>query len=40
MEDPLKIYNDILSIALEEFVEDEHPRKDDGKFAKKRGCRY
>ena len=35
MEDPLKIYNDILSIALEEFVEDEHPRKDDGKFAKK-----
>jgi hypothetical protein len=35
MDDPLKIYNDILKIAKEEFREEDHPRDEDGKFAKK-----
>ena len=37
MEDPLKIYNDILAIANEEFNEDKINRDSDGKFAPKDG---
>ena len=37
MEDPLKIYNDILAIANEEFNEDKINRDSHGKFAPKDG---
>jgi len=37
MEDPLKIYSDILAIAYEEFDEDKVNRDSDGKFADKDG---
>ena len=37
MEDPLKIYSDILAIAYEEFDEDKINRDSDGKFAPKDG---
>ena len=37
MEDPLKIYDDILAIANEEFNEDKINRDSDGKFAPKDG---
>ena len=36
-EDPLKIYEDIIKIANEEFREEEHPRDSDGKFTDKGG---
>ena len=37
MEDSLKIYNDIIKIANEEFKEEKHPRDEDGKFTSKGG---
>lgn len=37
MEDPLKVYHDILSISNEEFDEDKVNRDSDGKFADKDG---
>ena len=37
MEDPLKVYSDILAIAYEEFDEDKVNRDSDGKFADKDG---
>ena len=35
MEDPIKIYNDVVKIANEEFREEDHPRDSDGKFTDK-----
>ena len=37
MEDPLKIYNDVIEIASEEFREEDHPRDSDGRFTDKGG---
>jgi len=37
MEDPLKIYNDVIEIASEEFREEDHPRDSDGRFTSNGG---
>jgi hypothetical protein len=37
MEDPLKVYDDIVKIANEEFREEDHPRDSGGQFTSKGG---